>query len=143
MTLVLPTLDEVNQPFWDACRDGVLQLQRCRSCGHLRYPISTVCHRCLSTSADWEPLSGTGEIFSFVIFRHAYNEAWRERLPYNVALVELSEGPVMISNIAGAEPEELSVGLPVRAVFEPLSEEITVPRFELRREGEHSGREQQ
>ena len=129
---VLPTLDDVNRPFWDGCREGVLRLQRCDACRHLRYPVSPLCPRCLSTAATWDAVSGRGEVFSFAVFRHAYNEAWRERVPYNVALVQLEEGPTMISNVVGVEPDDLCVGLEVKAVFERVTDEITIPRFEPR-----------
>ena len=136
MSLVLPTLDDVNRPFWDGCREGVLRLQRCSSCGHLRYPISTICPKCLSTGADWEQVTGDGEIFTFVVFRHVYNEAWRDRVPYVVALVRLVEGPTLIGNVAGIDPETVTVGMPVRVVFEHVDDEITLPGFAPRRVGE-------
>jgi uncharacterized OB-fold protein len=128
--LVLPTLDDVNRPFWDGCRDGVLKLQRCTSCGHLRYPIAAVCPRCMKSGVAWEQLSGRGTVFSFVVFHHAYNDAWRDRIPYNVALVELEEGPTVLSNVVGVDPEDLRIGLPVAAVFEPMTDELSVLRFE-------------
>ena len=130
--LVLPTLDDVNRPFWDGCREGVLKLQRCTRCGHLRYPIAAICPRCMSDGVAWDQLSGRGAVFSFAVFHHAYNDAWRDRIPYNVALVELEEGPTVISNIVRVDPEGLRVGLPVAAVFEPLTGELSVLRFEAR-----------
>jgi hypothetical protein len=129
MTAVLPVLDEVNGPFWEGCRGGVLQLQRC-ACGHLRYPVSPLCPVCLSGEAVWEAMSGHGEIFSFVVFRHVYNEAWRERVPYVVALVRLAEGPTLLANVICSDPGEVTVGLRVAVVFEPVTAEITVPAFE-------------
>ena len=107
----------------------MLRLQRCSSCGHLRYPISTICPKCLSTEAEWEQVTGDGEIFTFVVFRHVYNEAWRDRVPYVVALVRLVEGPTLIGNVAGIDPETVAVGMPVRVVFERVDDEITLPGF--------------
>jgi uncharacterized protein len=128
--LVLPTIDDVNRPFWDGCREGVLRLQRCNACGELRYPISPVCPTCLSVDYGWDELSGRGEVYSFGVFRHAYNDAWRDRVPYNVALIKLAEGPTLISNVVDIDPEALRVGLRVRVVFEAETDEITVPRFQ-------------
>ena len=124
-----PTIDDGNKAFWDACEAGELRLQRCTPCGHLRYPISTVCPECLSADADWEVLSGRGTVFSFCIFRHAYNEAWRDRLPYNVALIQLEEGPRMLSNVQGVLPEEIHVGLAVKVAFE-VEQGFSIPIFE-------------
>jgi len=128
MTRILPAIDDVNRPFWDGCRDGVLRLQRCE-CGHLRYPVATLCPRCLSTSASWEEVSGRGEVYSFAVFRHAYNEAWRERIPYAVALVQLDEGPIVITDVAVDDPATVRVGMPVEVVFEQVGDGIAVPTF--------------
>lgn len=112
----------MNGPFWDACRAGELRLQRCAGCGHLRYPVSIVCPRCLSTEAEWERVSGDGEVYSFAVFRHQYKSDWP--VPYTVALVRLEEGPTLISNVVGIEPEAVRIGLPVTVVFEDA-----VPKF--------------
>jgi uncharacterized OB-fold protein len=129
MTVVLPVVDDGNRPFWEGCREGVLRLQRCRRCGSLRYPVSPVCPRCLSEEADWEEVTGDGEVYSFAVFRHAYNEAWRARLPYVVALVQLEAGPTLIGNVVGLDPDLVVVGLPVSVVFERVTDEVSIPVF--------------
>jgi uncharacterized OB-fold protein len=126
---ILPTIDDGNRPFWDGCAEGVLRLQRCTSCDHLRYPISIVCPRCLSRDACWEDVPGGGEVYSFGVFRHAYNEAWRDRVPYVVALVALDAGPTLISTIVDAAPEDVRVGRRVEVTFERVSDEVVVPNF--------------
>ncbi len=122
-------IDEGNKAFWDACAAGELRVQRCITCGHLRYPISTVCPECLSEDAAWELLSGRGTVVSFCIFRHAYNEAWRDRLPYNVAIIQLEEGPRMLSNVHGVSPDEIRVDLEVKVAFE-VEQGFSIPVFE-------------
>jgi uncharacterized protein len=129
MSAILPTIDDLNRPFWDGCRNGVLTLQRCTSCHRLRYPISPVCPHCVGREWTWEPVAGTGTIYTFVVFRHAYNDAWRERVPYAVAIVELDEGPMLIGDVTGTSPEEISVGLPVQVVFDAVTDEVSIPRF--------------
>jgi uncharacterized OB-fold protein len=129
MTSPLPEIAELNRPFWDACRASTLVLQRCLDCGRLRYPIARYCPHCLSSRATWEPVSGGGEVYTFAVFRHAYNVDWRDRVPYTVALVKLAEGPCFLSDLVGVRPEEVRVGLPVEVVFEAVTDEITVPRF--------------
>ena len=126
---ILPVIDDVNRPFWDGCRTGVLTVQHCIACDRLRYPISPVCPHCLGREWTWQPLSGAGTVYTFVVFRHAYNDGWRDRLPYAVAIVELEEGVMMIGDIAGAEPDDVSVGMLVRVDFEQATPEISVPRF--------------
>jgi uncharacterized OB-fold protein len=112
----------MNGPFWDACKAGELRLQRCADCGHLRYPVSPVCPQCLSGEAAWERVSGEGEVYSFAVFRHQYKPDWP--VPYTVALIRLAEGPTMISNVVGVEPEAVRVGMPVSVVFDEA-----VPKF--------------
>jgi uncharacterized OB-fold protein len=103
-------------PFWDAARAGELRLQRCSDCATLRYPVSDICPNCLSLGASWEQVSGDGEVTTFGVFRHQYKPDWPT--PYTVALIRLAEGPTLISNVIGCEPEEVRVGMPVTVVFD-------------------------
>jgi uncharacterized OB-fold protein len=126
--LVLPTITDLNRPFWDGCARGELRLQACNRCGHIRYPIAPVCPRCLAEEYDWRTLSGRGEILSWVYYHQRYNKAWGERLPYNVILVQLEEGPRMFSNALPLGRDDLEVGMPVVVDF--VDEQgIAVPRF--------------
>lgn len=127
----LPTLTDENRPFWDGCRAGVLQLQRC-ACGRLRYPISAFCPQCLGASFEWTPVSGRGTVFSYVVFHTAYHPGFKGDLPYNVALVQLAEGPRMYSNIVGAAHDAVRIGDEVEVTFDPVTPEITIPRFRPR-----------
>lgn len=128
----LPTLTDDNRPFWDSCRAGRLSLQRC-ACGHLRYPISPFCPRCLSGEFTWTPVSGRGTVFSYVVFHQAYHPGFKQDVPYNVALVQLEEGPRMYSNVVGVPNNAVKVGDALEVVFEPVTAEITLPRFRLAR----------
>lgn len=128
----LPTLNDENRPFWDACRDGRLSLQRCTACGHVRYPIAHCCPVCLSTDFAWADLSGRGTVFSYVVFHRAYHPAFKADVPYNVALVQLDEGPRMYSNIVGTPNDKVRIGDAVEVVFDPVTQEVSIPRFQLR-----------
>jgi uncharacterized OB-fold protein len=126
---IRPTVNDVNRPFWDACTHGELRLQRCRSCGQLRYPAAIVCPECLSGESEWQGVSGRGKVFSFVVFHRAYHPAWEARVPYNVALIELDEGPILLSNVIDVDNATLAVGLDVRIAFERLDEALSIPVF--------------
>lgn len=130
-TKPLPTLTEDNRPFWDACRAERLSLQRCASCAHIRYPISRHCPRCLSDEAAWIPLSGRGTIFSYVVFHKAYHAGFKQDVPYNVALIQLEEGPRMYSNIVGTPNDQVRIGDAVQVTFDSVTPEISIPRFRL------------
>lgn len=127
---IRPTISAVNRPFWEGCARGVLTIQRCIPCGHLRYPAGPVCPRCLSAASTWYPVSGRGSVFSFVVFHRAYHPAWKDRTPYNVCLIELEEGPMMLSNVVGIENAALTVGQPVVVAFQSLDETLAIPVFQ-------------
>lgn len=124
-----PAVSELTAPFWAGGLAGELRLQRCAGCGHLRYPISTVCPRCLSSEWAWEAVSGRGTVQTFTIFQRAYQEAWQDQVPYVVALVELDEGPVFLTNIVGVPPGEVRVGQRVSVVFQRHSADAALPQF--------------
>lgn len=125
----LPTLDDANRPFWQACKDGVLKMQRCGACDHIRYPINHVCPKCLSEKFDWQPLSGRGTVFSTIVFHQVYHAAFAADVPYNVSLIQLDEGPRMFSNVVGIAPSDVKVGDKVEVFFDPVNDEIAMPRF--------------
>lgn len=128
----LPTITDENREFWEGAKRGRLRMQQCQGCGHIRYPISHVCPKCLSYEFQWTDLSGRGEVFSYVVFHQLYNKAFERDIPYNVALVQLEEGPRMYSNIVGVDNDAVKIGDKVEAVFDPVTPEVTIPRFKLR-----------
>jgi len=125
-----PVVTDVNRGFWDGCADGVLRVQRCLACGHLRYPIAPWCPECLDERSEWQALSGRGSVLSKLVFHQSYHPAWKDRIPYNVVLVQLDEGPRMISNIAPVSSEDFAVGDAVEVVFEREGE-FSIPRFRV------------
>jgi len=131
-TKPLPAVTDENREFWEGARRGKLRMQKCDDCGHIRYPISHVCPKCLSYNFGWTDLSGQGEVFSYVVFHQLYNKAFEKDIPYNVALVQLAEGPRMYSNIVGVDNAAVKIGDKVEAVFDPVTREVTIPRFRLR-----------
>ena len=124
-----PPATELTEPFWAGGLAGQLRLQKCGNCGHIRYPLSTVCPRCLSPEAAWTAVSGRGTVQSYIVFERAYNDAWAGQVPYVVALIELDEGPVLVSNVIGVAPSAVRVGQPVTVTFPRRSETAALPQF--------------
>jgi hypothetical protein len=116
-------------PMWDSIREGSMRLQRCQECGKVQYPPGPVCPHCLSSKLEWEPLSGRGEIISWVIYHRTYLPAYPE--PYNVIAVQLAEGPIMISNLEGPTPPDNWIGATVRLVYSTMPDGFVLPRFVL------------
>ena len=96
-----PEITELNRPYWDALEQGHLVVQHCAA-GHAWLPARRHCPTCLADAAGWRRASGRGRLVSWVVYHTAYHEAFAARLPYNVALVELEEGPRLITNIVYA-----------------------------------------
>lgn len=125
----LPVTTDGSQPFWDACRRHELVIQQCEQCGHRRWPIGPVCTECLSPETTWVPIAGTGEVWSWITYHQAFNTAFAQDLPYNVALIRMDEGHTMISNLVDIEPEEIQLGQRVQIVFDDVTDEVSIPRF--------------
>lgn len=129
-----PQINATTQPFWDAAKKGELRMQKCADCGHIRFPIGPVCTSCLSDKADWVKLSGRGTVLSHLVFHRAYSAAWKEHVPYSVAMVQLPEGPRMFTDIVDPERryiDEDLVGRTVEVWFDPVEGDVVVPRFKV------------
>jgi len=130
-TKPLPVADVETRPFWDACREGRLKLQRCTNCGHVRFPPTYYCAKCASSENEWIESTGRGRVFSWIVVRHPVpREIYAADVPYVVALIELDEGVRIASNIIGIEPEKVTADMPVRAIFKPVTPDVTLPVFE-------------
>ena len=130
-TKPLPTITNENREFWEGARKHELTMQRCNDCGHVRYPINNVCPKCLSGRFSWQTLSGEGKILSYIVFYQKYSPAFADDLPYNVALIQLKEGPRMFGNIVGVDEDTPKVGDEVKVMFDPVTPDVTIPRFTL------------
>ncbi len=98
MELPKPEVTEISRPFWDALRDGHLVFQRC-DCGSNWLPPRRECPVCLRSGATWQRASGNGRLLSWVVYHTAYHPAFELRLPYHVALVQLDEGPRLLTQV--------------------------------------------
>ncbi len=128
----LPRPTPESEPFWEACTQHVLQMQRCLACGTVRFPPGNRCSACLSAEAAWQPLSGRGTVYAFTVLRRAYHRGFADRLPYTVAVIALEEGPRLISNVVECDPGAVRVGMPVEVVFDDVAPEVALPRFRPR-----------
>jgi uncharacterized OB-fold protein len=125
----LPVKTEENAPYWDSARRHALELQRCGGCGRFRYPVATFCPYCLSDQYEWQPISGKAAVYSFIIVHQRYDPSFADDLPYNVAVVELDEGPRMVTNIVGIPNDQIRIGMPLLITYEDVTEEFTLPKF--------------
>jgi uncharacterized OB-fold protein len=125
----LPTVTQLTEPYWTGLTEGELRHQSCRQCGYAWLPAREECPRCLADDWEWQPSSGRGRIISWVVYHQAFHPAFADRVPYNVAVVELDEGPRMVTNILAPEAD-LAIESPVVLQIEDESG-VSVPRFRL------------
>lgn len=125
----LPTPDADSAVFWRGLAQGKLLLQHCLDCGHVQYYQQGMCRRCGAERLEHRPASGRGKVHSFSVVHRAPGPAFKRDVPYAVLLVELEEGPRMISSLTGASPESVTFDMPVELVCEKASDEISLPRF--------------
>ncbi len=124
----LPEPDEASQPFYDGAMAGKLMLMRCSACGAYRVPSRMHCDVCLSDRSDWVAASGRGVVRTFGVMHQRYHPGFFAELPYNLTLVELEEGPRMVSNIVGIANDAIRVGMTVQVEFEK-HEDVAIPKF--------------
>lgn len=132
-TKPLPAISSLSRPYWDALRRHELCLQRCDRCAAVWYPPAPLCPRCWSRDFTWSKLSGRGRVNSWVIFHQADFRSFEGDVPYNVAEVELDEGPRLLTNLVGVANEEIRAGMPVEIVFAEATAEVTLAKFRPRR----------
>jgi uncharacterized OB-fold protein len=124
----LPIITETEKGFWEGARRHQLMVYRCSHCGAYYNP-PTDCPACDNPHMGWVKASGRGKVYTYIIYHVAYHPSWEKYLPYNVAWVELEEGPLMMTNIIGCKLEDIYVDMPVEVAFEDVTEEITLPKF--------------
>lgn len=123
----LPTPTPLSRPHWDGCREGVLRVQRCGSCGSHVFIPRPVCTSCLSTELEWVESSGRGTLYSYTTVHRPQRPEFE--VPYTVVIVELEEGFHMLSNLIDAPTGGIEIGMPLEVCFREMTEEITLPLF--------------
>jgi hypothetical protein len=125
----LPTPEPETQPFWDAARDGRLLIKRCRECGQAHFYPRPFCPKCWSAEVDWEEASGAGTLYTWSVVHQNDLPPFPSRVPYVAAIVELAEGPRMMTNVVECDFAELVAGMALEVVFSPQTGTVTIPVF--------------
>jgi uncharacterized OB-fold protein len=115
--------------FWAACDEHRLVMQRCTSCGLLQFYPRALCRHCGGVDLVDEQVSGDGRVASFTICHRAVGERFMDRVPYVLALIDLDEGPRLMSNIVDCPPEEVAIGDRVQVAFEQAAPDVILPVF--------------
>src|SRR5690606_41412123 len=123
--------DPINRsnPCDDSSRAEAMEIHRCAHCGTSRYYPVYICPECASRHLECTPLRGRASVYTYTVAAQSIFEGIEG--PIVVALVELEEGAMMTSNIRTSDPYEVQVGMQVKLAYEPVSEDITLPVFEV------------
>lgn len=127
----LPRPTPETQAFWDGAKAHKLMLPWCEDCGQAHFYPRTLCPHCHSVRIAWRQASGRGKVHTFVI-NHKAARGFEDKAPYVIAVIELEEGPRMMSNLVMDEtptPENVHIEMPVAVVFDDVTPEVTLPRF--------------
>lgn len=133
MPKMLPKATPETAPFWEATKKHELQMQRCNDCNRYYFYPRPYCRYCMSENTEWRTLTGRGTLHTYVINQRPA-PGFEEETPYVIAVVELDEGPRLMTNIVGVDsptPDKLKIDAPVEVVWDDVSDEITLPKFRL------------
>ncbi|MBU8819675.1 Zn-ribbon domain-containing OB-fold protein [Mycolicibacterium goodii] len=109
-----PVPTAITEPYWKSAAEGELWIQRCTECQRCQHYPSGMCRSCWSENVDWIRAAGTGMVWTFTVVSRPGHPAWQPETPYVLALVELDEGPRMMTNIVDCDPSTVHVGQRVR-----------------------------
>jgi len=115
--------------YWEGSGRGELVLQRCRACQSVQHKPRAICARCLSSDIEHFVASGRGSVYSYTVTHQNGMPGFQNACPYVLAYVDLEEGPRLMTNITGCEPERVEIGMAVRAEHVPTEGGLGVPRF--------------
>ena len=124
-----PYPDWETRGYWEGCGRHELVLQRCRACRTVQHRPRAVCATCLSSDIEHFVASGRGTVYTSSVTNQNQVPPFARSCPYVLAYVELEEGPRILTNIVGCEPEAVSIGMPVQVDFYDVEGGLAVPRF--------------
>ena len=125
----LPTPDASTQPWWDAARDGRLRIKRCAACKRAHFYPRPFCPFCWSDRVEWEEASGQATLYTWSVVFQNDLPPFPERVPYVAAVVDLAEGPRMMTNLVDCDPTQLRIGMPLEVTFRRETDGVTLPVF--------------
>jgi uncharacterized protein len=118
---VMPTPTSDSREFWAACDNEKLLLLRCTDCAHVSYYPRLACPRCSGRELRWREASGRGVVYSHTtVFTSFYGADWEPEIPYTVLLVDLEEGPRMLTRLVG-DDDGLATGSRVQVEFRAVN----------------------
>jgi len=125
----LPTIEDDTRPFWDAARDGRFLIRRCNSCSEVHHYPRSFCPSCWSDDVEWVEASGRATLYTWSTVFMNDLPPFNERLPYIAAVVDLEEGPRVMTSLVECDGADLSIGMSLVVRFTAIDENTTAPVF--------------
>ncbi|MGM9923079.1 MAG: Zn-ribbon domain-containing OB-fold protein [Bacillus sp. (in: firmicutes)] len=129
----IPLKNQDNAPYWDAADRHELVLQKCETCGEYSHPPGPACAKCGSTELSWESQGSeiNGTVYSYVVSYRPFLPGFQDDLPLIIAVVELEKIPEvkLIGNVLECAPEDIAIGMPVKMVWQDITEDRALPQW--------------
>ena len=126
--LPLPIVNADSREYWQGANQNRLMVRKCKACAALHFLPRHLCPHCWSDDLEWVAAAGTGTVHSFTVIRRAPLSSYAPRVPYVVALIDLDEGPRMMTNIVGDDALDTKIGDRVELRFEARGDQ-NLPQF--------------
>lgn len=125
----VPTPDPSTEAYWQAASGGTLLIKVCDACGRHHFYPRPFCPHCWSDRVAWVAASGRARLYTYSVVRTNGLSPFADRVPYVAAIVELEEGPRMMTNVVDADEDDLRIGMDLTLAWRPLDGELTAPVF--------------
>ncbi|SDW45449.1 hypothetical protein SAMN04489725_10644 [Alicyclobacillus hesperidum] len=123
----VPVLDTDSRPFWEGCRQGVLRIQRCKTCAQYVFYPRSICPHCMSDDLAFVEAKGLGTVYTYTVVHRGFGP-FQDEVPFTIALVDLDEGVRMMTRIVDAG-EGIGIGDRVEVVFSERDDGLVLPYF--------------
>ncbi len=125
----MPTIEDESREFWDAAHAGRLLVASCRACSKVHHYPRPFCPTCWSEDVELIEASGRATLYTYSTVYRNELPPFSERVPYVAAVVELEEGPKLMTNVVDCDPYALSIGMALKVAYRELSPDVSAPVF--------------
>jgi uncharacterized OB-fold protein len=129
MAKPLPVPTDWSRPFWEGAREHKLLLKKCSKCGNIDHPPYLFCTSCMAEEHEWIEASGRGTLYSYAVNTFGVPFPFWDDMPYVLAIIDLDEGPRLVSNVVDCDLERLENGMNLEVVFDDVTPEVTLPKW--------------
>ncbi|HBD12058.1 MAG TPA: nucleic acid-binding protein [Porticoccaceae bacterium] len=124
-----PKITRCAQPYWQSCLQEKLSLPYCKACDAVFYYPRLWCPGCFNQDLDWKTVSGRGRVYSYSVVHQSPLPSYQQDVPYVLAVIELEEGPRMMTNVINCDVDAVHVDMPVAVTFEQRGD-MKIPQFQ-------------